>query len=64
MAYSVLVFRHLPDPFVEMGLTKEEASTENRTLSAFLSLKAEEGLNINWLSDAGDYFQDSFCFPE
>lgn len=62
LAYSVLFFGVCLTPLVGMGLTKEEASSENRTLSAFPALKTEEGLNVNWLSDAGDYFQDHFAF--
>ena len=62
LAYSVLFFGVCLTPLVGMGLTKEEASSENRTLSAFPDLKTEEGLNVNWLSDAGDYFQDHFAF--
>ena len=62
LAYSVLFFGVCLTPLVGMGLTKEEASSENRTLSAFSALKTEEGLNVNWLSDAGDYFQDHFAF--
>ena len=54
LAYSVLFFGVCLTPLVGMGLTKEEASSENRTLSAFPALKTEEGLNVNWLSDAGD----------
>lgn len=60
--YSVLFFGICLLPFAGMAFVQEEESTENRTLSEFPSLKTEEGWNLNWLSDAGDYFQDHFAF--
>lgn len=49
-------------PSLGMTVTKQEASSENRTLAEFPSVKTEEGYNINWLSEAGTYFQEHFAF--
>ena len=60
--YGVLFFGICLLPFVGMFFVQEGASTENRTLADFPALKTEEGLNVEWLSEAGDYFQDHFAF--
>lgn len=60
--YSILFFMICLCPSVGMFFTKQEASSENRELAAFPSLKTEEGWNVQWLSDAGDYFQEHFAF--
>ncbi|MGN8886505.1 alginate O-acetyltransferase AlgX-related protein [Blautia sp. HCP28S3_G10] len=49
-------------PFVGMAVTGQESSSENRTLAEFPQLKTEEGINVQWLNDAGEYFQDHFAF--
>lgn len=49
-------------PFAGMAVTGQESSSENRTLAEFPQLKTEEGINVQWLSDAGEYFQDHFAF--
>ncbi len=49
-------------PFVGMAVTGQESSSENRTLAEFPQLKTEEGINVQWLNDAGGYFQDHFAF--
>ena len=49
-------------PFAGMAMTDQESSSENRTLAEFPQLKTEEGINVQWLSDAGEYFQDHFAF--
>ena len=41
----------------------EDTSTENRRLAEFPAVRTEEGeINTEWLSQAGDYFQDHFGF--
>ena len=49
-------------PFVGMAVTGQESSSENRTLAEFPQLKTEESINVQWLNDAGEYFQDHFAF--
>lgn len=49
-------------PFAGMAVTGQKSSSENRTLAEFPQIKTEEGINVQWLSDAGEYFQDHFAF--
>lgn len=50
-------------PSLGMAVTKQEASSENRTLAKFPSAKTEEGsINVDWMEEFGDYFQDHFAF--
>lgn len=51
-------------PSLGMFLTEPESSSENRTLAEFPSVKTEEGINVEWLEQAGDYFQDHFVFRQ
>lgn len=60
--YCVIFFCICLVPFLGIFLGKSEASAENRELSEFPSLKTEAGYNVNWLSEAGDYFQEHFAF--
>lgn len=60
--YSVLFFGACLLPFAAMPFAGEEVSLENRTLASFPSLTTEDGINTNFLSEAGAYFQDHFAF--
>lgn len=60
--YFTLFFGFCLIPSVGMLFTHSEESMENRTLSEFPSLKGEQGINVDWLSQAGDYFQEHFAF--
>ena len=63
LIYSVLFFAVCLCPSVGMLIAKPETSSENRQLSEFPTLKTEEGKwNVEWLSQAGDYFQEHFAF--
>lgn len=63
--YTALFFVICLVPLVGMALPeREEASTENRTLAGAPVLKDEEGWNLDYLADAGDYFQDHFGFRQ
>ena len=48
-------------PSLGMAVTKQETSSENRQLSEFPNLKTEEGINIQWFPQAGEYFQEHFA---
>ena len=48
-------------PSLGMAVTKQETSSENRKLAEFPSLKTEEGINTQWLPQAGEYFQEHFA---
>ena len=43
-------------------MTKQETSSENRRLAEFPKIKTEEGINTQWLPEAGEYFQEHFAF--
>lgn len=64
LLYCVCFFAVCLCPFAGMALHRgEPVSTEKRSLAEFPKLRTEEGnLNIDWLSQAGDYFQDHFAF--
>ncbi len=61
-AYAVFFFLICLIPSLGMAVTKTEESGENRTLASMPSLRTEEGVNINYLPQLGDYFQDHFGF--
>lgn len=63
LIYCILFFAICLCPSLGMFVTKQETSSENRQLSEFPSPKTEEGkINVEWLSQAGDYFQEHFAF--
>lgn len=63
LIYCILFFAICLCPSLGMLVTKQETSSENRQLSEFPSPKTEEGkINVEWLSQAGDYFQEHFAF--
>lgn len=62
LLYSILFFALCLIPSLGMIVFKTEKSMENRELSSFPSFRDEEGLNIEWLSEAGEYFQEHFAF--
>ena len=63
LIYCILLFAICLCPSLGMLVTKQETSSENRQLSEFPSPKTEEGkINVEWLSQAGDYFQEHFAF--
>ena len=63
LIYCILFFAICLCPSLGMFVTKQETSSENRQLSEFPSPKTDEGkINVEWLSQAGDYFQEHFAF--
>lgn len=62
MLYIAAFFAVCLIPLVGMAVTEQESSSENRTLAEFPQLRSEEGINVQWLNEAGDYFQDHFAF--
>ena len=52
-------------PSVGMLLPQTQGSaTENRKLAVWPQLRTEEGWNTDFLSEAGEYFQDHFGFRQ
>ena len=64
LIYCIVFFMICILPFAGAFVTEETSSSENRELAEFPSLKTEEGFNIYWLSEAGDYFQEHFGFRQ
>ena len=64
LIYSIFFFVICLVTFVGMFVTKDKTSAENRELAEFPSVQTEEGWNIHWLSEAGDYFQEHFAFRQ
>lgn len=60
--YCIVFFVICLCPLMGMLFVKQEASSENRELAQFPRIKTEEGVNVEWLSLAGDYFQEHFAF--
>ena len=49
-------------PLVGMSVAKTETTTENRVLSEWPSLIEDGSFNVNFLPEAGTYFEDHFAF--
>lgn len=64
LLYCTCFFAVCLCPFVGMLLNQEgETEAENRRLAEFPAIRTEEGdINREWLSEAGEYFQDHFAF--
>ncbi|MDO4340423.1 MAG: hypothetical protein Q4C91_20430 [Eubacteriales bacterium] len=62
LIYGILFLGICLCPSLGMLVTKQVESSENRELAAFPVLRGEDGINVEWLSEAGDYFQDHFAF--
>lgn len=61
--YTLCFFAICLIPLCGLLLGREESSAENRDLAALPSVYTEEeGINREWLSQLGDYFQEHFAF--
>lgn len=49
-------------PFAGMLVARTDVTTENRTLAEFPQIQEEGKWNIDYLQEAGDYFEDHFAF--
>ena len=49
-------------PFACMSFVKSDTAAENRSAASFPSLKNEDGLNVDFLKQLGEYFDDHFAF--
>lgn len=49
-------------PFIGMSVAKTETTTENRVLSEWPQLVKDGSFNVNFLPEAGAYFEDHFAF--
>lgn len=64
MIYAALFFGLCLIPVLGMAVPEREQSSENRKLADAPVLKDEGGWNLDYLSDAGAYFQDHFGFRQ
>lgn len=62
--YAVLFFGLCLLPVLGMAVPNREQSSENRKLADAPVWRDEDGWNLDYLSDAGDYFQDHFGFRQ
>lgn len=51
-------------PFAGLLWNKSSETTENRTLTAFPQLSRDGTWNLNFLAEAGDYFEDHFAYRQ
>ncbi|MDO4344187.1 MAG: hypothetical protein Q4C50_05225 [Eubacteriales bacterium] len=62
--YLILTISACALPFAGKLWYREAESSENRVLAEAPKLRTEEGLNINYLADAGTYFEDHFAYRQ
>ena len=60
--YVVLTLCLCAFPFVGMLWHQSDGSAENRELAEFPALKTEQGYNIEFLSEAGAWFEEHFAY--
>lgn len=51
-------------PFAAMGIRPSTGSTENKVLAGIPALREGNAWNLDFLADAGAYFQDHFAFRQ
>lgn len=51
-------------PSMGMIVAPTNATTENKELSSLPQIKTEDGYNLDYLGELGDYFQDHFAFRQ
>jgi hypothetical protein len=60
--YIIVCFALLLVPLVGMSVAKTTTTTEKRTLADFPAFVQDGKVNVSFLSDLGDYFDDHFAF--
>lgn len=60
--YIIAVLIILLIPFAGMSFWANESAVENKELSEWPSFRKGESWNINYLPEAGEYFEDHFAF--
>ncbi|MCR5041945.1 MAG: hypothetical protein K6C36_07620 [Clostridia bacterium] len=63
-AYIVLALLICLAPFACMTFARTDENIENKRLKEFPELRTSEGLNVNFMSELGDWFEDHFAFRE
>lgn len=49
-------------PFAGMSIARTDSTTENKTLAEWPEFKEEGKLNLNYMQQMGEYFEDHFAF--
>lgn len=62
--YGVCFFALCLCPSIGMLWATTDGTAENRKLSELPELHTEEGWNLKWLSELGDYFQEHFAYRQ
>lgn len=62
--FVVLCFLVMLLPFAAMPMASSQTTTENKELKEWPQWREEEGYNLSFLSDMGEYFQDHFAFRQ
>ena len=64
IVFIVLCLTVLIIPFAGMIVAPTMITTENKELSELPKIEDEHGININYLGELGNYFQDHFAFRQ
>lgn len=62
--FIVLCLLILLIPFVGMAVAPTMTTTENKEMMALPRIREEEGMNVDYMSDLGEYFQEHFAFRQ
>ncbi len=64
IVYIVVIMVIFLIPFAGMTFFATDSTTENKTLASLPSLVTEDGFNVKFFDELGDYFEDHFAFRE
>jgi hypothetical protein len=64
IGYVVLCIVICIIPFAGMAVAPTNTTTENKVLASFPALQNNGKWNLDWLSEAGEYFEDHFAFRQ
>lgn len=64
IGYAAFFFAVCLVPAIGMAFPEQGQNSENRTLAEAPALRNGEGWNLDFLSEAGEYFQDHFGFRQ
>ena len=62
--FIILCLIMLVFPFAGMTVAPTMETTENKELMEMPKITDDDGFNINYLSDLGEYFQEHFAFRQ
>lgn len=62
--YLIIIFGMCLMPLLAMGVSDNKKEIENRSLTSMTFIYNQEGLNWDYLREAGAYFEDHFAFRQ